>query len=97
MSFSGKVALVSGASRGIGCAIAKKIGATGATVIGTATSESGAAAISNYLKEGNFAGCGMVLNVAEKNQRGLLHLIRFACTYGCRVHCHLRPRNYLES
>ena len=61
----GKIALVSGASRGIGKAIADMLGKQGATVIGTATSESGANAISERLSDAGITGEGMCLNVAE--------------------------------
>ncbi|NLJ92616.1 MAG: 3-oxoacyl-ACP reductase FabG [Aeromonadales bacterium] len=60
MSFSNKVVLVTGASRGIGRATAELFVERGATVIGTATSEKGAQAISDYLGE---QGTGLVLNV----------------------------------
>ena len=62
---SNKVCLVTGATRGIGQAIAQQLGAQGATVIGTATSEAGAQSISDSLKEAGIAGQGMVLNVSE--------------------------------
>lgn len=65
MSLSGKIALVTGASRGIGQAIALELGVQGATVIGTATSESGAEKITQYLKEHKIAGVGKVLNVTD--------------------------------
>ncbi len=61
----GKVALVTGASRGIGQAIALKLGQMGATVIGTATSDSGAGKITDYMKEAGMQGQGMMLNVTE--------------------------------
>ena len=60
-----KVALVTGASRGIGAAIAEQLGAAGATVIGTATSESGAEKISARLQELGIRGTGKVLNVTD--------------------------------
>ena len=62
MDFTGKIVLVTGASRGIGQAIARTFKDLGATVIGTATSEKGALAISEALAG---SGRGMVLNVAD--------------------------------
>ena len=66
MSMENEVALISGASRGIGQAIALSLGNKGATVIGTATSEKGAENITNYLKENGIKGQGMVLNVTDQ-------------------------------
>jgi len=62
---TGKVALVTGASRGIGKAIALDLAALGATVIGTATSEGGAEKISAYLSEAGAQGAGKCLNVTD--------------------------------
>jgi 3-oxoacyl-[acyl-carrier protein] reductase len=67
MSFEGKVALVTGASRGIGQAIALELARAGALVIGTATTDAGAEAISAYLKEAGNAGCGLRLQVTEES------------------------------
>ncbi len=60
-----EIALVTGASRGIGSAIADAIGSNGAVVIGTATSESGAAAITERFKSAGINGIGKVLNVTD--------------------------------
>jgi len=64
----GQIALVSGASRGIGQAIALALGGQGATVVGTATSANGAEAISAYLKNAGINGLGLALNVNDAAQ-----------------------------
>ncbi len=65
MSDAQRIALVTGASRGIGRAIALELGRQGMVVIGTATTETGAGAISDYLAEQDVTGQGMELNVAS--------------------------------
>lgn len=65
LDLSDKVCLVTGATRGIGKAIAQTLGKQGAIVIGTATSDAGAQAISAALKEAGIKGEGMTLDVAN--------------------------------
>lgn len=65
MLLKGQIALITGASRGIGQAIALELGRQGAQVFGTATSSDGAEKISHVLKEENVAGKGMVLDVTN--------------------------------
>ena len=62
---AGKTAVVTGASRGIGKAIALALGAAGAKVAGTATSASGASSITGYLQEAGFEGAGYELDVTD--------------------------------
>jgi 3-oxoacyl-[acyl-carrier protein] reductase len=72
-----EIALVTGASRGIGQAIALGLGKQGATVIGTATSEGGAAAISEAFAAAGIKGRGAVLNVTEvESIDGLFKMIK---------------------
>jgi 3-oxoacyl-[acyl-carrier protein] reductase len=67
-TLANELALVTGATRGIGRAIALELGRRGATVIGTATTEAGAQGIDAYLKEAGIAGRGLVLDVADAAQ-----------------------------
>ena len=65
---TGQIALVTGASRGIGDAILRSLGNAGATVVGTATTEAGAAAISKTISDSGLVGAGMMLNVLDASQ-----------------------------
>jgi 3-oxoacyl-[acyl-carrier protein] reductase len=65
-SLSQEVALVTGASRGIGRAIARELATRGAVVVGTATSEAGAQGITQWLQAEGLKGRGLVLNVAQQ-------------------------------
>ncbi|HIF51062.1 MAG TPA: 3-oxoacyl-ACP reductase FabG [Thiotrichaceae bacterium] len=66
-NYKDKVVLITGASRGIGKAIATKFAEQGAFVIGTATSDKNAEQISKYLEANQFSGTGLVLNIADKS------------------------------
>lgn len=72
MSLENEIALVTGASRGIGNAIALELGRQGAYVIGTATSSDGAEKIDKLLKERNIKGIGRILNVTDGGAIGAL-------------------------
>ncbi|MFT6835128.1 MAG: 3-oxoacyl-[acyl-carrier protein] reductase [Francisellaceae bacterium] len=65
MSLDGKIALVTGASRGIGRDTAIKLSGLGVKVVGTATSEAGAQKITEYFKESNLDGVGIKLNLSD--------------------------------
>jgi 3-oxoacyl-[acyl-carrier protein] reductase len=65
MTLKEEIALVTGASRGIGQAIARRLGALGASIVGTATTEPGAAAIQADFDSNNVAGLGLCLNVTD--------------------------------
>jgi 3-oxoacyl-[acyl-carrier protein] reductase len=67
MSLENEIALVTGASRGIGAAIADKLAQAGATLVGTATTEKGAEAITERLRNAGMKGKGMVLNVSDQS------------------------------
>jgi len=64
-ALGGQVALVTGATRGIGEAIAKALAASGATVVGTATTDEGAAKIASYLDNAGARGSGIRLDVSD--------------------------------
>ena len=66
MSLENETALITGASRGIGQAIAIELLAQGATVVGTATSEKGASAITDYIQQAGGKGIGLVLDVTSQ-------------------------------
>lgn len=68
MSLQGQIALVTGASRGIGQGIVLELGKQGAIVVGTATTKNGALAISEYLAVAGVKGCGIALDVNDVAQ-----------------------------
>ncbi|MFM1603821.1 MAG: 3-oxoacyl-ACP reductase FabG [Porticoccaceae bacterium] len=72
MNDQAKIALVTGASRGIGAAIADELGTAGYIVVGTATSQSGADKISQRLAASNSVGAGMVLDVTQSESIEML-------------------------
>ena len=78
---SNQVALVTGASRGIGKAILHQLGSDGHTVVGTATTEDGAKIIQNSLDQSNYPGVGLTLNVTDDESiKSLLEKIKSSHT-----------------
>ncbi len=71
-SLEGNVALITGATRGIGAAILKALAAAGATVVGTATTEAGAATIQSVIEAMGAKGMGAVMNVTDAVQSELV-------------------------
>ncbi len=67
MELTGKVAIITGASRGIGQAILFELAGKGATVVGTATTQAGADKITATLKEKNYQGVGLVLDIGSRD------------------------------
>jgi 3-oxoacyl-[acyl-carrier protein] reductase len=78
---AGQTALVTGATRGIGRAIALELAAGGATVVGTATNDEGAAKIAAYLKDAGNPGTGLTLDVTDVAATGSV-LAAIEATYG---------------
>ncbi|WP_416431198.1 3-oxoacyl-ACP reductase FabG [Piscirickettsia salmonis] len=68
MQMSEKLALITGASRGIGHAVLNELGRQGFTVVGTATTEAGAENITGFINEQGYKGYGLALNVTEPEQ-----------------------------
>ncbi len=66
-SLENEICLVTGATRGIGRAVALALAEHGAAVVGTATSDSGSKSVSSYMKEKNITGFGAVLDVTDAN------------------------------
>ena len=83
-----RIAFVTGATRGIGRAIALELGRQGATVIGTATSEDGAGRISACLAEAGVKGKGIMLDVTDSSRTDAV-LADVAKEFG--LHGYLRP------
>lgn len=75
LSLENKVALITGATRGIGQAIAHKLGSMGATIVGTATTEKGAQSISQYLAQHHLTGYGICLDITKDEIQSMLDSI----------------------